>query len=233
MADLTVLYYTANVIREPFGELVRQKLLDAIGDLPLIDVSQRPLPGFGENICVGDIGQKYINIYRQQLIGVRAVRTQYVALAEDDILYPPSHFTCWRPPADAIGYDMHKWAWFTWQPACFNHPAIKWPTTGGIAPTALLLAALEERFARFPDERQIPLRYWAEVGRYETELGVTPRTLLKFEAPEPHVVVFHEAAIGYQYTGDRKQLGAFQATEIPYWGTAAQMAAWYGADDGR
>ena len=225
MADMTVVFYTANKIREPFGAAVRSRLLAAIGGLPLISVSQQPMPGFGETICVGDIGQSYLNIYRQLLIGAKAARTKYIALAEDDMFLPPSHFTCFRPPEDAVGYDMHKWSWYSWRPDLFSHYAIKWPTTGCIAPTALIVAALEERFAKYPDDSKTNLGRWSEVGRHENRLGVTPRRLITFEAPEPHVVVFHEFAIGFRYTGTRKRLGSVQAAEIPHWGTAAAMEA--------
>src|SRR3990167_3601524 len=90
-ADLTVVYYTSNRIREPFGQRVRDQLLLAVSGAPIVSVSQKPLD-FGDNICVGDIGHTYFNIYRQMLTGAKAARTKYVALAEDDTLYSPEHF---------------------------------------------------------------------------------------------------------------------------------------------
>jgi hypothetical protein len=54
-------------------------------------VSQKPLD-FGENICVGDVGMSSHNIRRHILIGAKNANTDYVALAEDDALYPEDHF---------------------------------------------------------------------------------------------------------------------------------------------
>ena len=60
--DLTIIYITANVVKEKFGEKVREKLLESAGDFPIISVSQKPMD-FGENICVGEIGVNFRNIY--------------------------------------------------------------------------------------------------------------------------------------------------------------------------
>jgi hypothetical protein len=223
-ADMTVLFYTANRTPAHFMAHVRRLLLDAIGDLPLVSVSQQPMPDFGRNVCVGDIGQAYLNIYRQLQVGAQAITTPYIAFAEDDILYPPSHFTAGRAAAqpDAFAYDMHKWSLYTWvRPPIFNlklHGA----TTGCIAPRALLLAALEERFARWPGD-SAPLKYWGEFGRYERQLGVTVQRVIEFRAPDPHVVFSHADAIGYQYLGTLKRMGAERMPAIPYWGPAADV----------
>lgn len=225
--DMTVVFYTANRTRPWFMAHVQSFLRHAIGDLPLISVSQKPLPGFGENICLGDIGQSYLNIYRQVLVGARAVRTPFMAFAEDDILYPPSHFTCFRPPLDAVGYDMHKWKVYTWRMNEFHTDARPMTTTGCIAPTQLVVDALEERFAKYPDEAAIDLSKWAEIGRKEQLLGVTERRVVTFEAPEPHVIFFHDQAIGYQYLGNRKRGGDKRARTIPYWGDIAEVATYY------
>ena len=76
--DLTVIYYTANYLNNRFADRVREQLIRAIGQTPLISVSHKPMD-FGENICVGDIGRSVYNIYKQVLIGARAAKTKYVA----------------------------------------------------------------------------------------------------------------------------------------------------------
>ncbi len=90
-SDLTVIYYTGHTKPEGFSEKIRQNLLEAIGDLPLISVSQRPLD-FGHNICVGEIGPSGKHSYRQRQIGAAAASTPFVAMAEDDTLYPKEYF---------------------------------------------------------------------------------------------------------------------------------------------
>lgn len=54
MHKSTVVYYTSNKEHEYFENKVKKRLLKTIGDIPLISVSQKPMKGFGKNICVGE-----------------------------------------------------------------------------------------------------------------------------------------------------------------------------------
>lgn len=91
MSDKTVIYYTAQTEKPEFEERIRAKLLETIGDLPLISVSQKPLD-FGHNICVGEVGVSVHNAWRQLLIGAEEATTPFIAAAESDYLYPKEHF---------------------------------------------------------------------------------------------------------------------------------------------
>lgn len=109
--NLTAVYYTSNSEKPAFEAKIRQSLLDAMGDLPLISVSQRPID-FGQNICVGEVGRSAQNVFRQMQIGVAAAKTRFVCPAESDILYPPEYFT-FRPPRDDTFYlAMPLWVLF-------------------------------------------------------------------------------------------------------------------------
>ena len=111
MPDLTVIYYTSNSEKPDFEAKIRQSLLDSMGDLPLISVSQKPIE-FGRNICVGQVGRSAQNVFRQMQIGVAAAKTRFVCPAESDILYPPEYFT-FRPPRDDTFYlAMPLWVLF-------------------------------------------------------------------------------------------------------------------------
>lgn len=94
---LTVLYYTANVELESFESKIRGKLIENMGDLPLVSVSQKPLKGFGKNICVGIHDNCYLNAFRQMQIGLNEIDSDYILAAEADFLYPPEYFT-FKPP---------------------------------------------------------------------------------------------------------------------------------------
>ncbi len=89
--DLTIIYYTSNREEEEFENKIRQKLLEVSGDIPIISVSQKPID-FGKNICVGDVGASYLNLYRQIEIGCKEAKTSFVISAEADCLYPPDYF---------------------------------------------------------------------------------------------------------------------------------------------
>ena len=182
--DLTVIYYTSNWldIHNPyFLENTKKQLLIAIGDLPLISVSQKPIV-FGQNICVGDIGRSHLNVYRQILTGAKAAKTKYVATAEDDILYSYEHFHNYVPEKDRFAYDMNKWSIFTWtKPPLFSFRTKRKVVNSLIAKREMLVAAMEERFHKFDEliaqgrrEEDI-IHYWGDPGRYESNLGVTVR----------------------------------------------------------
>ena len=211
--DLTIIYITANVIQERFAKKVREQLVRAAGDIPIISVSQKPLD-FGEkNICVGDIGVCFKNAWRQMLAGAKESKTKYIAIAEDDTLYSPNHFTDYRPADDAFAYDMTKWSVYTWKD-CYcvkrriNGPAI-------IAPRELFIEAIEERFEKASNK---PEKFWSELGKYEKHLGITERKIEKFWSIHGIIVFIHEEAMSFKGLGKRKKMGEYRAYDIPYWG---------------
>lgn len=87
----TVIYYTANREDARFELVIRQRILHAAGDLPIISVSQKPID-FGTNLCVGEVGISNQNAHRQFQMGCAAATTEYVHAAESDTLYPPEYF---------------------------------------------------------------------------------------------------------------------------------------------
>ena len=99
--DVTVVYYTSNKENEAFESKIRQELLDVMGDLPLISVSQKPL-AFGKNICVGEQPFCDATAHRQLLIGLKEATTPFVLAAESDCLYPPEYFTFVPPELDRV-----------------------------------------------------------------------------------------------------------------------------------
>jgi len=222
VSDLTVVFYTANVLHEPFAGIVRAQLQKAIGDYPLLSVSQKPMD-FGENICIGEIGRSHLNLYRQILIGSKAAKTKYVAMAEDDVLYSFEHFHCCRPKPNHFGYNMNKWGIFTWsKPPVFSYRHRK-IVNSLIAERDMLVEAMEERFTKYPDDDKVPLKHWGDPGRYEGYLGVSVRATEELYSKVPNIVFSHEEAFGFLSRGTRKALGNPQAVEIPVWGRAEEI----------
>ncbi len=222
--DLTIIYYTANCINESFAVKVRRQLLTAIGNLPLISVSKQPLD-FGTNICEGNSERGVINIYKAVLTGAKAAKTKYIALAEDDVLYSPEHFYNYLPPEDSFAYNLCKWNIYTWSKPPFFSLKFRKTLSCLIAPRKLLITELEERFAKYPDVNNIPLKWMGEPGRreYEKNLGITPRKAEDFFSYVPIIVFSHPEALGYQIQGNKKKAGNIRAIEIPYWGTARNV----------
>ena len=102
MSNTTVVYFTSNQEELSFEEKIRNKLLQTIGDIPLISVSQKPID-FGKNICVGDIGVTNQNAWRQLQIGAQAAKTKFICAAESDYLYPREYFD-FIPETDDVAY---------------------------------------------------------------------------------------------------------------------------------
>lgn len=221
MSDLTIIFYTANSFENKLTAGVRENLLRVAGEYPIISVTHKPMD-FGQNICVGDMGKSYRNLYRQILIGAKAATTEYVGMAEDDCLYTKEHFSAYRPE-NAFAYNMAKWSFFSWtMPPMYSYKNRK-TTCAMIAPRKLLIEALEERYAKYPDDSRCPMHYWGELGRYEKHLGVTVRPTEEFRTYEPIVVFSHEFAVGFGGLGRKKRHGFLRAYDVAYWGKAEDL----------
>lgn len=220
MGDLTCIYLTASELKEPFATRVRKVLIDAIGDIPLISVSRKPLD-FGINIL--DNGEKNVdNIYRQMLRAAKLVKTDYIAIAEDDCFYHENHFKFYRPPLDIFAYDQNRFALFTW-----GTPIYSWRDRRSncslIAPTKLLIEALEERFAKWP--KRIPDKLVGELGRnmVDRNLGVTERKSVdKFS--EVSIIQFnHDSSSEERQRNHKKKMGQIKAYDLYHWGQAKKL----------
>ena len=228
MSDLTVIYYTSNLISDYFANNVRGRLLLSIGDLPLISVSQKPI-NFGENIYVGPLGQHVFNLYQQILIGTKAAKTKYVAMAEDDVLYSPGSFTFHTPTPGVFAYNQNVWCIYTWvKPAVFSFKD-RINLYSLICERELFIEAMEERFAKWPDDSKISIGHFAEPGKYEGRghLGVTERKIKKLWSPTSNIAFSHQSALSFLNMGTRKRLGSLQSFEVPYWGRAKDIIKEY------
>lgn len=228
--DLTILFYTSNTISDYFMNNITKQLLVAAGDIPIISVSHKPMD-FGKNICVGEIGRSVYNIYKQILIGARAATTEYIATAEDDVLYPKEHFE-YRPAKDVFAYDMNKWSIFTWsKPQRFSYRENRRTMTSLIVSREALIKTLEERYAKYPVLEEIdPMiykYYFGEPGRFENHLSITPLKTEQFKATVPHVIFSHDKALGFLNLGRRKAHGNTIKYELEPWGRASDLINLY------
>lgn len=226
--DLTILYYTANRLREPFATKVREQLLKVAEEIPIISISQKPMDFGVKNICVGDKKYSSMNIYRQAFVGAKEAETKYIAMAEDDVLYSKEHFRDYIPKDDEFAYDFSRWAIYTWiKPALYSLKERR-VLSMMICPRKLFIEAMEERFKKYPDESTLKnISDFSEPGKYERNLGVSPRKSVEYESSVPCLVFTHEDALGYQEQGTRKKLGKIRAYDIPYWGRAEDIMKMY------
>lgn len=107
-SDKVIVYTTDNSLEEGLAQRCREVLVQAAGGRRIVSVSQKPLD-FGENICVGEIGRSWTNLYAQLSAGLEAVTTPWVCVVEHDCMYTPEHFA-WTPPRDdTLYYNTNLW----------------------------------------------------------------------------------------------------------------------------
>lgn len=217
--DLTVIFLTANKVPKKWAQFQKEKLLEAAGNYPIITMSKEPLD-WGINVLqTGDYGVS--NIYFQLLKGAKTATTDYIAVAEDDILYPKEHFQH-RPPEDSFAYNQNRFNIFTWgQPTFFWKNRMTNSTL--IAPRKLVIEALEERFKKYPIDTSTAII--GELGRafVENKFGLTPRKSVWFATEISIISIDHEYGIDHLAVTHRKRKGILQAYDIPYWGRAEDI----------
>lgn len=224
--DITIVYYTANKIGHSFAESTRKILLEASHGFPIVSVSQQKID-FGHNICVGDIGQNTLNIYRQALIGAKEAKTEYIGLAEDDVLYSPDHFMCYRPDPGVFAYNMNMWVIYTWtRPPIFSYKGRR-NLYALICHREDFIRTMEERFAKYPDGTGFHAGHWGEPGKYERSLGVQVNPTEEFHSEISGIAFSHDKAVSFQGLGTRKAHGSERRDFLPYWGAASAILQLY------
>lgn len=219
MKDLTLLYYTANLVEEPFGTNVRNHLLSLFPEgIPLISISHKPID-FGENIHVEGYEPSIYNIYRQILIGAKAAKTRFVACCEDDSLLNREHLS-FRPAGDCFAYNINRW---TIDHNIFFHRK-RVNMSMCIAPTDLMIDTLEKRFEKFPNvmsrEEMGAAGGFGEPGKFEAAYGLPSVKMVTFATSVPTIVFNHRGGVG----GLRKIMKTDHIKEeLPVWGKAEDV----------
>jgi hypothetical protein len=219
-SDITIIMLTASRVPKKWAEFHKQKLIEAADGSPIITISREPLD-WGQNIL--DTQEYTIsNIYFQLLQGAKAATTEFIAVAEDDTLYPKEHFQ-FRPPEDSFAYNQNRFGVFRWSktPTYFWKDRISNSTL--VAPRKLAIQALEERFEKYP--HGTPSGLTGELGRanIEDKLGVKRQKAIWFQTEISVVRIDHELGIDKLSQSHRKGMGILRAYDIPYWGKAADI----------
>jgi hypothetical protein len=222
MSDVDVIYLTLNRLPERFSAYQIETLKKT--GVSIISVSRVPMD-LGINLIDTD-EPGYLNIYRQMLRAAKLSQKPYVAIAEDDVLYPPEHFSFYRPPLDTFAYNQNRLALFTW-----GEPLYHWRNRRSnatlIAPRLLMIEALEERFEKHGSNWNPA--FIGELGRERVErgLGVTLRKSVDVFSSVSVIQFNHEHAQEERQRRKRKSYGPIRAYDIPYWGHASSLIKHY------
>jgi len=215
MNDITLVYYTANLVDQSFAERIRKELL-AFG-LPIISVSQKPID-FGENYCVGEIGACAYNVYRQILLGAKHVKTKYMACCEDDTLYTKEHLS-FRPTDDGVFYyNVAKWNIGNRRYFYCNRRKVM---SMCIASTSLMIDTLETRFEKYPVSTP-ELSKLGEPGLYDAYFGLPIVQNDAFESAIPTVTFRHACGLSGLHSPNFRS-GNLIEKVIPYWGSSSDL----------
>lgn len=228
-SDCTILYYTSNTIPSHFMKNTQEVLLKAVGDTPIVCVSFKPtvIGNNCTNIVLEGAKRSAYQLYKQILIAAKEAKTEFVATAEDDMLYHPSHFD-YRPKGDVFAYNVNKWSIFSWvNPPIFSYRRRKLMSSLVVRREALI-KTLEERYNKynFEDSERL-IKYWGEPGRFETRLDLTTIESEEYESEFPNVMFSTAEALGYKSLGSRKAHSGTRTDEIPYWGKAGAVLKYY------
>lgn len=219
MSDITAIFLTLGRMPAGWVAFHMRHLVAALDGIPVISISRTPMD-FGFNL-VDDGVPCYSNYYRQILRGSEMVKTKYVAIVEDDVLYHENHFHRFRPQDDEFAYNRCRWSLFTWgEPQYSLRNRIS--NCSCIAPRDLLVEALTERFEK---PGKVHEGLMAECGRADVEakLGITQRKKVEFFSRISIVQLSHPQGTEKRQQEKRKSHAEVRAFDIPYWGRAEDL----------
>ena len=145
MKDLTIIMMTPNLVPKSWAKYHKKKLLEAADGTPIITISAIPL-NWGLNLIQKEYG--LTNLYKQLLRGAKTAKTEWIAIADDDTLYPKDHFA-FRSKEPGFYYNLNRWHLSSWGEPFYFHK----PKPGGglmIATRILVIEAMEARLTADP-----------------------------------------------------------------------------------
>lgn len=225
--NITAIFLTNNEVPENWMKYHNQVLLEALEGAPIIIMSRKPMVIGSNSICVlQDKPKSLSNIYWQLLRACKVATTDYIAVVEDDTLYPKEHFRQ-RPDPTKIGYNMNHWSLFTWITPHHPKPTYSWRNRRGnytmLSYRKLVIEALEERFAKYPNGT--PDRITGEIGRamVERNMGIALRDVHEFETTVSIINFNHANASDDLQQRQRKSMGEIRCYDVPFWGKASDL----------
>ena len=203
-----IIYYTDNSLNEEFAKLFRQRLVNAALGIPIVSVSQKPID-LGKNICIGEIGKSYYNLWKQVLTALMYSKADVVYIAEHDVLYDSSYFEFAPEDDNCFYYNRNLWFVRTRDGRALSKPNLCFSQC--VCNRLLLLDNMMQRVKWYENKGETHPRYGpSEPGRIrKTKLderklfGINldqKWRLERFMSSKPNVDVRH----GKNYSGTRR-----------------------------
>lgn len=210
---------TPNRVPKLWAKYHRQVLTKAIGDTPIITISKKPF-NWGTNLLQTEYG--YPNIYKQMLRAAKLATTKYIAMADDDTLYPKQHFW-FRPSKDGFYYNYSRWELPTWKINEGKNFYFHKPKSGNgcmIATRELVIAAMERRLAADP---KLPGYFTKELGNSKRMMKYDQIESQHFYTTDPILTISHDLSADPAAQSHKKGIWPVRAYDIPNWGRAEDI----------
>jgi len=126
MVTKSIIYYTDNRLDETIQRICIEELIQTAEKVPIWFILQKPLPWLhnikpdANCVIVGEQEKRqHINLYRQILVGLSYCHTDYVFMAEHDVIYPQDYFH-YEEACNGFNYGMHRLlldneGWWQWR----------------------------------------------------------------------------------------------------------------------
>lgn len=105
--DTTIIYYTCNTHLSEIDDLCREYLKKI--DLPIIAVSLNKSVNFGDKEIIVKGERSPLMMHKQIVRGLEESTSEFVFLAESDVIYHPSHFEFKPEKKDVYYFNVNVW----------------------------------------------------------------------------------------------------------------------------
>lgn len=215
MKDITIIMMTPNLVPKKWAKYHKEKLLEAASGAPIITISRKPLD-WGLNLIQDEYG--LANLYKQLLRGAKTAKTEFIATADDDTLYPKEHYA-FRPKEPGFYYNFNRWHLFSWGEPFYFHK----PRPGGglmIANRKMVIEAMEARLATDPKLTGYAVK---ELGSSIRMNKYDKYQSKQFYTVQPVVSFYHEYSVDKQTRQHNKKAWPVRAYDLPLWGRAEDL----------
>lgn len=104
---MNIIYYTCNTHLPEIDDLCREYLSKI--NLPVVSISLNKSIDFGDKRIVVKGERSPLMMHKQIVVGLEASNSDYVFLAESDVIYHPSHFDFIPQRDDLYYFNVNVW----------------------------------------------------------------------------------------------------------------------------
>ena len=218
-----VVYYTHRGHGDIY-DACRRQIDRGIGDMPLVCVSLEPI-GWHTNIVL-PLQSSILTMFKQQLAGLEAIKTDVVFFCEHDVLYHPCHFDFVPPQPNVYYFNSNFWAVDTQDGKALYYDGMKM-TSGLVAYRDILVEHYTKKIAWVEEEGGTfsRRRMGFEPGKKISKGRIGDYEWAYYRSAFPNVDLKHCGNITRKrfaledYRSRRQMAASWQVTDrVPYWG---------------